>query len=91
MTSKKNNNNSFKEMQDEDLDKNPQAPKLIENNLNSNMQSMHTFGNVVELYISKVVDLFVALLGGKKNDEIESNNNSNNDTDNAPEGNSNRT
>jgi len=91
MTSNNNKKNSFKDLEDEDLDKNPQAPKQVEDDLNANINSIQTFGNVVELYLSKVIGLFVAILGGKKNEMMnDQTTESNNDTDNAPEGRSNR-
>ncbi len=61
--------NNFKMMDDEMKDKYPKAPAEIEHNVESNIHSYSFFGKVVELFIPRIFDSLINMVGGgsKKN------------------------
>ncbi len=67
-----NSSNSFKKMEQEDQEQAGQAPKQVEHEIMGFVQSGHFFGDVVELYFSKMINLFLALFGADSDDKKES-------------------
>lgn len=55
--------NSFKQMQEEDLQKFPPPPDIEENILGS-LQVLTIMGQAMELFIPKALEMFVLTLGG---------------------------
>ncbi len=60
--------NSFKQLEEEHVAMHPTAPPEIEQNVVGNMRFVQTMGNVIELYLPKVFDLLIALVGGYSKD-----------------------
>lgn len=56
-------NNSFKQMQEEDLQKFPPPPE-IEDNILGSLQVLTIMGQAMELFIPKALEMFVLTLGG---------------------------
>lgn len=62
--------NNFKTMDEEMRDNYPKAPEEIEKNVNSNIHGLSFFGKVVELFIPRIFDSLINMVGGgsaKKN------------------------
>ncbi len=62
--------NNFKTMDEEMRDKYPKAPSEIEHNVKSNIHTYSFFGKVVELFIPRIFDSLINMVGGgsvKKN------------------------
>lgn len=63
-------NNSFKQLEQEDVDKVGNAPEQVEQEVMGFVQGGHFFGDVIELYFSKMINILMALFGsdpeGKK-------------------------
>ena len=62
------NTNSFKQLEEEQMAMHPHTPPEIEQNIMGNMRFVRTMGNVIELYLPKVFELLVALMGGYTKD-----------------------
>ena len=64
-------NNSFKQMEQEDVHNAGQAPEQIEHEVMGFVQSGHFFGDVIELYFGKMINLLLSLFGAdpKSDDE----------------------
>jgi len=56
--------NNFKKIDEEIRNQHPKAPADIEHNVNSNIHSFTFFGNVVELFIPRIVESLLNILGG---------------------------
>ncbi len=56
--------NNFKRLQEEELER---VPDLRNNqrSVRNQLDNMRTVGNVVELYLTKILDLFVVMSGGR--------------------------
>ena len=59
--------NNFKLMDEEMRDKHPKPPSEIEHNVNSNIHSYSFFGKVVELFIPRIFDSLINMIGGGSN------------------------
>jgi len=57
--------NNFQRLEDEELDRLPDLPFSIANNVHNRLNNMRTIGNVIELYLTKVIDVLVMMTGGK--------------------------
>lgn len=57
--------NSFKQLEDENIEQAGPAPEQVEHEIMGFVQSGHFFGDVIELYFSKMISLVSALLGSK--------------------------
>lgn len=57
--------NNFKRLEEEELDRLPDLPLGISQNVNSSLGNMRTLGSVVELYFAKIFDVFVMMAGGR--------------------------
>jgi hypothetical protein len=55
--------NSFKQMQEEDLQKFPPPPD-VEDNILGSLQVLTIMGQAMELFIPKALEMFVLTLGG---------------------------
>ncbi|NNE28274.1 MAG: hypothetical protein HKN16_01470 [Saprospiraceae bacterium] len=61
--------NSFKELENQNIEEAGQTPDNVEHDVMGIVQSGHLFGDVVELYFSKMIDLFLSLFGGSDKEE----------------------
>lgn len=63
--------NSFKQMQEEDLQRFPPPPD-IEGNILGSLQVLTMMGHAMELFVPKALEMFILTLGGtvKKMDEV---------------------
>ena len=59
--------NNFKMMEEEMEDKYPKAPSEIEHNVSSNIHTYTFFGKVVELFIPRIFDSLINMVGGNSN------------------------
>lgn len=57
--------NNFKTIDEEMRDKHPKAPAEIEQNVKSNIHTYTFFGKVVELFIPRIFDSLINLVGGE--------------------------
>lgn len=55
--------NSFKQLGQEDVNEVGKAPDQVEHNVMGLVHSGHLFGDVIELYFSKMIDLVLSLFG----------------------------
>lgn len=55
--------NNFQRLEKEDFDRVPKL-NLIANRVQGRLNNMRLFGNVVDLYLAKVIDVFVMMTGG---------------------------
>jgi len=55
--------NSFKKLEQENEDLVGNAPEQVEHELMGFVQSGHFFGDVIELYFSKMINMLMALFG----------------------------
>lgn len=78
-------NNSFKQLEEEHESLHPHTPPDIEENVMGNMRVIHYMGNVLELYLPKVVKLFISMLGGHESSSNQDGE-SGKDSGNSPEG-----
>lgn len=56
--------NSFKKLQEEEERKHPPPPE-VEESIMGNMRFMKFFGEMIELFIPRMIEMFGALLGGR--------------------------
>ena len=54
---------NFKDLEDEILNETP-MPLGIKSNVQGQLSNMRTFGGIIELYLSKIIDLFIDMFGG---------------------------
>ena len=60
--------NSFKELGKAMEEQIPHAPsKDIEKSVMGNIRVLKIFGDITELYLPRVIDIFISLVGGKTN------------------------
>ena len=55
--------NSFKQLGQEDVKEIGKAPEQVEHNVMGLVHSGHFFGDVIELYFSKMIELVLSLFG----------------------------
>jgi len=55
--------NNFKRLQDEELNRVPDLSDT-QRSVHNQVEGMRTIGEVVELYLAKVLDVFVVMTGG---------------------------
>lgn len=62
--------NSFKKLEEEQIDeflnKRPGVPPQIEMGVAGNMRTIGFMGDILELYLPRVVDLVISLVGGNR-------------------------
>ena len=56
--------NNFQRLEEEEIDRLPDLPLGIANNVYNNLNNLRTFGSVIDLYLSKIIDVFVMMTGG---------------------------
>lgn len=80
--------NSFKRLQAEEEASIPHTPPEIEKNVMGTARNISFVGNIVELYLSRVIDVISAFLGSPKgaSSQLE-NGESDTDIDDTPKGN----
>ena len=61
--------NNFQRLMQEEERRTPPPPPSIKNNLGGTMKVYRFLGQVVELYLPRVFDLFILLSGGEKEQE----------------------
>ncbi len=57
--------NNFQRLEEEELSRLPDLPLGIKHNVHNHLDSLRTIGGVIDLYLSKLVDVFIAMTGGK--------------------------
>ena len=58
--------NNFQRLEEEEINDLPELPlHTINNNIHNRIDNMRTMGSIVDLYLSKIVDVFVMMTGGK--------------------------
>ena len=57
--------NNFQRLEEEELEGLPDLPLGIAQNVNSTLGGFRFFGNVVDLYLAKIADVFVMMTGGE--------------------------
>jgi len=77
--------NSFKKLMEEEEKQYPHAPPEIEKEIMGSVGMIKLMGNVVELYLTRIIELFLSMMGGNKvqADTIESQEDSENDSDDS--------
>lgn len=63
--------NNFQRLEDEDLERMPDVPLRIASNVHNSLGNMRTMGSMVDLYLTKIIDVFIMMSGGT----VERNNN----------------
>ena len=63
--------NNFKRLEEDDIDRLPDLPPGIAHNVNNTLGNMRTFGNIVELYLTKLADVVTMMAGGKVDRSID--------------------
>ena len=58
--------NNFKELEKEQLTQYPHSAPEIENNVKGSMRFFQFMGDIVELYLPRVFDLFISMVGGER-------------------------
>ncbi len=64
MASNSNTENSFKRLEDEAEQQFPHPPPEIEQNVMGTARNVKFMGNVVELYLSRFLEIVVSIFGG---------------------------
>lgn len=77
--------NSFKKLMEEEEKQYPHAPVEIEKEVIESVRVIKLMGNVVELYLTRIIELFLSMMGGNKvqADTIESREDSENDSEDS--------
>jgi len=57
--------NNFQRLEEEEKEHLPNIPLGIAHNVHNSLDNMRTMGSMVDLYITKIVDVFVMMTGGK--------------------------
>ena len=58
--------NNFQRLEEEELNELTHVPLgIISNNVYNRLDNMRTMGSIVDLYLTKIVDVFVMMAGGK--------------------------
>ena len=57
--------NNFQRLEEEEMDNLPQLPLGIGHQVHNSLDNMRTMGSMVDLYLTKIVDVFVMMAGGK--------------------------
>lgn len=70
--------NSFKKLMEEEEKQYPHAPPEIEKEITGNVRMIKLMGNIVELYLTRIIDMFLSMMGGK-NVQAETDENQGND------------
>lgn len=62
--------NNFKKLQEEQNNQFPSSPPPdVEKNVKGSVRLFQFMGDIVELYLPKVFEIFISLVGGEKNEE----------------------
>ncbi len=56
--------NNFKRLEEEEFNNMPEPPAEIQNNIVGQVNIFRFIGDIIDLYLPKVVDLFVQMSGG---------------------------
>ena len=59
-----NGQNSFKKLQEEEEKDFPHPPPQVERNVIGNARNIKFMGNVVELYLSRILEVIASIFGG---------------------------
>ncbi len=70
--------NSFKKLMEEEEKQYPHAPPEIEKEITGNVKVIKLMGDIVELYLTRIIDMFLSMMGGK-NVQAETDEKSGND------------
>ena len=61
--------NSFKDLEEQDVKDPPHLPLGIQSNVHNQLTGMRTMGNIVELYLTRILDMLTAMFGGEAESE----------------------
>jgi len=64
-----NNDNNFKQMLLQELEKMPEAPSQVENGIDGTVGFISHFSKIVELYVPKFIEALMAFLGAENKTE----------------------
>ena len=56
--------NNFQRLEEEEMEQLPPLPLGIGHRVHNRLDNMRTMGSIVDLYLTKIVDVFVMLTGG---------------------------
>lgn len=59
--------NNFQRLEEEEIDRLPDLPLGIAQNVNNALGGMRTFGSIIELYVAKIFDVVTMMAGGDIN------------------------
>ena len=66
--------NNFQQLEEEQIkelvNQKPDVAPKIEMGIMGSMRTFNFGGNIVELYLSKIIDLFISLLGGSRDNSL---------------------
>ncbi len=57
--------NNFQRLEEEEIDRLPDLPLGISQNVNNTLGGMRTFGSIIELYLAKIFDVVTMMAGGE--------------------------
>ncbi len=79
-------NNSFKELENEDSKKFEERNQRVRDNINHSVGFFHFLGDILDLFLPKVVNMFLTVSGGKgpKTDSNSGEASSDDDNPNRP-------
>jgi len=59
--------NNFQRLEEEEMDNLPQLPLGVGHHVHNSLDNMRTMGSMFDLYVTKIMDVFVMMAGGKIN------------------------
>lgn len=65
--------NNFQRLEEEEMEQLPDLPLGIAHRVDNQLSGFRTIGSVVELYLTKFVEVFVMMTGGDTNRPTDSN------------------
>lgn len=60
--------NSFKELEEELISKHGEPPESVKENIDGTFRIFHFVGDILELFVSKLLKLIVSISGGTEED-----------------------
>jgi hypothetical protein len=71
--------NNFQQLEEQQINEllkqTPHVPPKIEMGVMGNVRTMGYMGDILELYLPRVIDLFISLFGGRRDKSIHKNSN----------------
>ena len=58
--------NNFQRLEEEEISRLPELPLgIVKDNVHTQLDGFRAIGGMIDLYLSKLIDIFVAMTGGK--------------------------